>query len=117
MKLLANSFYGYQIIDRSRHTVTKYLNDEKTHAAVKSKLFKRLDHENSSLYEVELAKAQIEHKEAIIVGFFNLQCAKLRMLEQYYNFFSEFCDVTKFKELEMDTDSLYLARAEKELKV
>ena len=31
MKLLANRSYGYQIIDRSRHTVTKYLSDEKTH--------------------------------------------------------------------------------------
>ena len=29
MKLLANSSYGYQIMDRSRHTVTKYLTDEK----------------------------------------------------------------------------------------
>ena len=33
MKMLANSSYGYQIMDRSRHTVTKYLNDEKTHGA------------------------------------------------------------------------------------
>ena len=31
MKLLANSSYGYQIMDRSQHTVTKYLSDEKTH--------------------------------------------------------------------------------------
>ena len=29
MKLLANSSYGYQIMDRSRHTVRKYLTDEK----------------------------------------------------------------------------------------
>ena len=29
MKLLGNSSYGYQIMDRSRHTITKYLNDEK----------------------------------------------------------------------------------------
>ena len=29
MKLLDNSSYGYQIMDRSRHTVTKYLADEK----------------------------------------------------------------------------------------
>ena len=29
MKLLANRSYGYQIMDRSRHTVTKYLTDEK----------------------------------------------------------------------------------------
>ena len=70
---------------------------------------------NNSLYEVELAKAQIEHKEPTIVEFFILQYAKLRMLELYYNFFTRFCDVNKFEELEMDTDSLYLALAEKEL--
>ena len=29
MKLLSNSSYGYQIMGRSRHTVTKYLSDEK----------------------------------------------------------------------------------------
>ena len=68
-----------------------------------------------SLYEVELATAEIEHKEPIIVGFFILQYAKLRMLELYYNFFTRFCDVNKFEELEIDTDSLYLALAEKEL--
>ena len=37
MKLIANSSYGYQIMDRSRHTVTKYLSDQKTHAAINSK--------------------------------------------------------------------------------
>ena len=34
MKLLANSSYGYQVMDRSRQTATKYLTDEKTHAAI-----------------------------------------------------------------------------------
>ena len=115
MKLLANSPYGYQVKDRRRHTVTKYLSDDKTHAAINSKLFKRLDQMNNSLYEVELAKAEIEHKEPIIVAFFILQYTKLRMLELYYNFFTGFCDVNKFEQLEMDTDSLYLALAEKEL--
>ena len=102
-------------MDRSRRTVTKYPGDEKTHAAINSKLFKRLDHVNNSLYEVELRKAQIEHKEPNIVGFFILQYAKLRMLELYYNFFTKFCVVVKFEEMEMDTDSLYFALAEKEL--
>ena len=97
MKLLANSSYGYQIMDRSRQTVTKYHSDEKTHAAINSKLFKRLDHMNNSLYEVELAKAQVEHKEPINVGFFILQYAKLRMLELYYNFFTRCCDVKQVR--------------------
>ena len=115
MKLLANSSYGYQIMDRSRHTVTKYLNDENTHGAINTNSFKRLDHIIDQLYEVELAKAEIEHRKPIIVGFFILQYAKLRMLELCYNFFERFCDVNKFEELEMYTDSLYLALSEKKV--
>ena len=115
MKLLYNSSYGYQIMDRSRHTITKYLSDEKTHGTINTKFFKRLDHINDQLCEVKLANAGIEHREPIIVGCFLLQYAKLRMLELYYNFFERFCGVNKFEELEMDTDSLYLALSEKEL--
>ena len=115
IKFLANSSYGYQIMDRSRHPVTKYLADEKTYAANNSKLLKKLDHVNNSLYKVELTKAEIEQKEPFLVGFFILQYAKLRMLELYYNLFTRFCVINKFEELEMDTDSLYLALAEKEL--
>ena len=37
------------------------------------------------------------------------------MLELYYNFFDKYCDITKFEELEMDTDSLYLALSEHDL--
>ena len=83
MKLLANSSYGYQFMDRSRHTVTKYLNNEKTNSAFNSKMFKRLNHITDQLYEVELVKSEIEYIEPIFVGFFILQYAKLRMLELY----------------------------------
>ena len=115
MKLLANSSYGYHFLDRSRHTVTKFLIDEKTHGAINTNFFKRLDHINDQLYEVECLKAEIEHREPIIVGFSIVQYAKHRMLELYCNFIERFCDVSKFEELEMDTDSLYLALFEKEL--
>ena len=80
MKLLANNSYFYQIMDRSRNTVTKYLTDEKTHSAINSKIFKRLNHITDQLYEFELVKPEIEHREPIIDGFFNLQYAKQRML-------------------------------------
>ena len=117
MKLLANSSYGYQIKNRSRHTVTKYLNDGKTHSSINSKMFKRLNHITDQLYEVELVKTEIEHREPIIVGFFILQYAKQRMLEFYYNFFKKFCDTDKYEELEMDTDALYLLYARKNWKM
>ena len=67
MKILAKSSYGYQILDRSRHTVTKCLNDEKTHSANNNKIFKRLNFVTDQLYEVELVKSGIEQREPIIV--------------------------------------------------
>ena len=106
MKRLANSSNGYQIMDRSRHTVTKYLNDEKTHSAVNSRMFKRLNRITDQLFGVELVKPDIEHREPIIFGFFILQYAKQRMLKLYYNFFKKFRDTDKYEELEIDTDSL-----------
>ena len=75
MKLLANSAYGYQIMDRSRHTATKHLNVEKTHSANNIKLFKRLNFITDQWYEVKLIMSEIEHREPIIVGFFILQYA------------------------------------------
>ena len=52
MKLLANSSFGYQIMDCSRHTVTKYLMDEKTDSAINSKMVKRPKHITDQLYDV-----------------------------------------------------------------
>ena len=49
-KSLGNSSYGYQIMDRSRHTETKYLNDEKTHKAINEKLFKRFNSVSKEVY-------------------------------------------------------------------
>ena len=56
-------------MDRTCHTVTKYLTDEKTYSAINSKMFKRLNHITDHLYEVELVNSEIEHREPIIVGF------------------------------------------------
>ena len=84
-------------MDRSRHTITKYLNDEKTHKAINEPLFKRLITVEKDLYEVELLKSTIEHRESIIVDFFILQYAKLIKLELYYNFFDKFFDVNKLE--------------------
>ena len=100
---------------QGHHTVTKYLCDDKVHSAINNKMFKKLNIINEKLYEVEFVKSEIEHREPILFGFFILQYAKLRMLELYYSFFVKYYDIDKFEELEMDTDSLYLALAEKEL--
>ena len=73
MKFLANSSCGYQIMDRSRHTVTKYLNDEKTRSAINNEPFKLLNSITDQLYVVVFVKSEIEHREPILVGFLILQ--------------------------------------------
>ena len=115
MKLLANSPYGYPVTDCNRHSITKCTNDLKTHAAINSKKLQRLAHIHDQLYQVELAKSEIEHKTSIFVSFCVLQYAKLRMLELYYNFSTKICSFDKYEEVEMDADAQYSALAEKEL--
>ena len=102
-------------MDRSQHTVTKHLNDEKTHSGFDEILFRWLNFITDQLCDVELVNSGIEHREPIFFGFFFLQYAKLRTLELYYNFFRKFCDTEKYEGLEMDTDSLSLALSEKNL--
>ena len=93
-------------MDRSRHTVTEYLNDGKTHSAINIKPSKRFNFITDHFYEVEFVRSKIEHREPITVCFFILQYAQLRMLALYYNFFKTFCDTEKYEEFEMDTDSI-----------
>ena len=81
--------------------VTKYWDEKKTNRAINSAFFKQLRYINDSVYKVELVEAQIEHREPIIVCFFLLQYAKLRMLE-LSQFFQTYCDQNKVEELEMD---------------
>ena len=117
MMLLANISYGSQIRDRSRHAVTKYLSDEKTHAAINSKLFKKLEQLSS---------------EQLIVWSWTRQSTDWTQKTNHCRvlwssisktpnvgfllwLFTKFCGVNKFEELEMETDSRYLALADKEL--
>ena len=74
-------------MDRSGHTVTEFLNDGKTHSAIKNKLFERFNFIGDQLYEVELDISGIEHQEPFLVGFIISRNAQLKILELFYNFF------------------------------
>ena len=60
-------------MDCNWHTVARYINEEKAHFANVCKLLNKLNGVNNSIYEVELSKAEIQHKGTIIVGSFILQ--------------------------------------------
>ena len=57
MNLLGNSSFGYQIIDRIRHTETLFLNDEKTQKTIYNRLFTKLNDVSTDIYGVELVKS------------------------------------------------------------
>ena len=79
MNLLANGSCVYQFKVRSRHKVTKYLSDERTHGEINNKTFRCLVYVKNQLFEIELVKWKFKLKESIIDGFFILQYAKFRM--------------------------------------
>ena len=72
---------GYQRVDQSRHIVRRYTVTKRHLPLLKVKLFMNLDHVNNSLFQNQIAKEQIKHKEKIIVGFFILQKARILILE------------------------------------
>ena len=72
--LLVNSSFEHQIMDQNRHKMKKYLNHEKTHSAITSKMFKRLSHKTKQLYEVELVKPKIEQRANHCCSFFSKIC-------------------------------------------
>ena len=86
MKLLGNFSYGYQIMGRSRHTITNYLNDEKTHQAINEPLFKKLNTLERVLYEAELLETTVEQQKLIICWIFQTSVCKTEKV----------CDMTSF---------------------
>ena len=98
-------------------TLTKHLSDEKTHANINGKLFKKLNNVNHALNGVEHAKLHIQRNKPSIVVFLPIQNAKLGLWELYYKLITKFCNPNQFEMSEMDTHALYLPRAKKEVEV
>ena len=58
MKLLANSSYGYQIMDCSRHTVTKYLSDEENTWGYQHKIFQAFGSHQGSVVRSRISEGR-----------------------------------------------------------
>ena len=71
-KLLPKCYYGYQVMDRSRHVLTKDVNDEKTHAAFDSKLLKKPTNTNEELHEIHPLKQKYITNNHSLSGFSSL---------------------------------------------
>ena len=61
MKLIGNSSYGYKIMDRSRHTSTKYAKGSQVDKFVNNRFFESLNELLDQIYELEMSQKRIEH--------------------------------------------------------
>ena len=114
IKLIGNSSYGHQIMDRSRYTNTNNVKGSQMDNFINNWFFKSLNEMPGQIYELEMRKTHIKHKKPTFFRFFssitpNLQCCNK------YNFFFSFCDPNKYKMIEMDIDNLYMARSDDKL--
>ena len=86
MKLIGNFSYGYQIMDRSKHSKTQYVVGAEVDKLVNERNFKNLNVLPPSIHEVKMVKSEVNHKEPKLVRFFILQYAKLTMLQCFLIF-------------------------------
>jgi ribA/ribD-fused uncharacterized protein len=99
-------------LDKTRHKEVKYVEGEmKARMEVNNPRFIALTELGDNLYECESAKSKITLDLPIVLGYFVLQYAKLRMLEFHYDFIDKYIDRKDYELVETDTDSLYLALA------
>ena len=109
-KLLSNSSYGSVLMDRTKHSNTRYMNNKiKISKVINSPTFKTLEKLEDNLFEVETYKNSVTMDNPIQIGFFILQYAKLRMLEFYYDCLRTYLTDNSFEIIETDTDSIYMA--------
>ena len=69
-KLLSNSSYGSVLMDRTKHTNTRYMRNKiKITKVINSPTFKSLDNLRHDLFEVETYKNSIALDNPIQIGF------------------------------------------------
>jgi hypothetical protein len=115
-KLIGNASYGGLLVNKSKHTDVEFIRGkQQVKLLANQPRYKDMTLLDEDLFEVQMAKKVINQDIPIILGFFVLAYAKLRMLSFYYDSLCKYVDKEKFQCIQMDTDSLYFGLAAKSL--
>ena len=112
MMLLNTSFHGYQITDGSRQHLKK--TNLVKRRRLPCQLFTKPNDVNNALWSWSRQSGDWKQRSNICRVFIP-QYEKFRMLETYYNFSKKMWS-EQTEKWDMETDSLYFALSEKELK-
>ena len=94
---------------KENHQNVKFVEgDGKARSAVNHPNFRSLNELGEEFFEIVSAKHRIKLDMPIVIGYFILQYAKLRMLSFYYDFLDRYIERSDFEYIETDTDSAYI---------
>ena len=112
LSIASNAAYGSTLLDVTRHhNITYIKGDHKARLAVNDVRFHSLTELDDEYYELESFKKRISLSNPCQIGYFILQEAKKRMLEFHYDFLHTYFHPSMIQQLQMDTDSNYIALA------
>ena len=107
-KLIGNSLYRRMITNKEKHHDIVYVNESEIGTEIIDNHFYDMIELPDGYYKVEKTKMKINLDLPIHIGVFILNCAKLRMLEFYYDFLDYYLSRKDFQIIGMDTESNYL---------
>ena len=111
IKPLGNSAYDKTVTNKDMQRDIKYCTELVASRCINNGRFRQLDVVTDDVYEIEMAKKQIEYNLPMQIGFFVYQYAKLRMSQCYFSFVDTYVDRFLFQYFETDTDSACTALA------
>ena len=114
-KLVENSAYGIQLINKSKFQNTLFVDERKVDQKINSPKFRTYDIVDEKKNEINIAKRKIVHDEPILVRFTVINNGKQRMLEFRYDFLGRIKRPRSFRAIEMAADSFYMALTENDL--
>ena len=116
-KLIGNSGYGSLLMNKNKHTNTKFIKgDTAAKMSVNKSNFIKLTRMSNEIYEEKSSKLFLNMDMPIQLGWMILGYAKLRLLEFYYDFLDVYVDRKDFMLGECDTDSLYFGMTAESLR-
>ncbi len=115
-KLLANSSYGYALLDMSRRAKIKYVPEERRQFYLRKSNFLEAKavgptEDNSQFWEISLKNTRVQANLPTQFAATVLCHAKLCLLSYYYEIFAHYLEADSFEMHAADTDSCIVALA------
>ena len=109
-KTSGNASYGYCCIDKSKHNVVKFSEQDDLAKHIQDPFFKSVEELDGGIYEIVKKKRKIVQDIPVQIAIAVYSMAKYSLIV-FWEFINNYLDPNLYCLMECDTDSLYLALA------